>query len=112
MNKEKIEPENLLIGVDDISLPLGTLRLQGQGGAGGHNGIGNEFPRGAQCDFVLSSFGPDDNAIIESQFPTAIEMIKSFCLSGLNFTMNHYNKRKPTLPSADTPSEEKPDAEK
>lgn len=131
MNKEKIEPENLLIVVDDLSLPLGTLRLKGQGGAGGHNGlrhieqilcsqmyarlrmgIGNDFPRGAQCDFVLSSFGPEDNAVVESQFPTAIEMIKSFCLSGLNFTMNHYNKRKPTLPSADTPSEEKPDAEK
>lgn len=118
MNKEKIEPERLLVVVDDLSLPPGTLRLKGQGGAGGHNGlkhieqvlcsqqyarlrigIGNAFPRGAQCDFVLSAFDQDDSKVIESQLSTAIEIIKSFCLAGLDYTMNHYNKHKPELPS-------------
>ena len=125
MNKENIEPERLLIVADDLSLPLGTLRLKGKGGAGGHNGlghieqilcsqqyarlrvgIGNDFPRGAQVDFVLSSFSPEDNAVIESQIPAAIEIIKSFCLAGLDYTMNHFNKRKPQLPAAE-PQEEK-----
>mgnify|MGYP002620771292 CR=1 FL=1 len=124
MNKEKIEPEHLLVVVDDLSLPLGTLRLRGQGGAGGHNGlkhieqvlcsqqyarlrigIGNAFPRGAQCDFVLSAFEQDDSKVIESQLPTAIEIIKSFCLAGLDYTMNHYNKHKPELPSGNNQGE-------
>ena len=112
LNKENIAGEHLLVVVDDLSLPVGTLRLKGKGGAGGHNGlrhieqvlcsqqyarlrvgIGNGFPPGAQVDFVLSSFDADDRAVIDAQLPTAIDIIKSFCLAGLDITMNQYNGR-------------------
>ena len=118
LNKENIPGENLLVVVDDLSLPVATLRLKGKGGAGGHNGlghieqvlcsqnyarlrvgIGNDFPRGSQCDFVLSDFDDADNALIEQQLPTAVEIIKTFCLSGLDFTMNRFNKHKPVMPA-------------
>ena len=112
MEKENIAPENLLIVVDDLSLPTGTLRLKGKGNDAGHNGlkhiaqilgsqayarlkfgIGNDFPRGAQADFVLGKFNAEDEAIIEKQLPTACEIVKSFCLAGVTITMNQYNKK-------------------
>ena len=112
LEKENIPNENLLIVVDDLSLPTGTLRLKGKGSDGGHNGlkhiaqligqnyarlkfgIGNEFHRGAQVDYVLGKFGAEDEAIIEQQLPTACDIIKSFCLAGITITMNQYNKKK------------------
>ncbi len=112
LEKENIPTENLLVIVDDLSLPVGTLRLRGKGSDGGHNGlkhiaqligqnyarlkfgIGNEFPRGGQVDFVLGKFSSDDEAIIERQLPTACDIIKSFCLAGLTITMNQYNNKK------------------
>ena len=112
LEKENIPNENLLIVVDDLSLPTGTLRLKGKGSDGGHNGlkhiaqligqnyarlkfgIGNEFPRGAQVDYVLGKFDAEDEAIIEQQLPTACDIIKSFCLAGITITMNQYNKKK------------------
>ena len=112
LNKENIAGEHLLVVVDDLSLPVGTLRLRGKGGAGGHNGlhhieqvlcsqnyarlrvgIGNGFPPGAQVDFVLGEFDADERTAIDALMPTAIDIIKSFCLAGLDITMNHYNKR-------------------
>ncbi len=121
MNKENIPGENLLVVVDDLSLPVGTLRLKGKGSAGGHNGlrhieqilcsqnyarlrvgIGNGFPHGAQIDFVLGEFDADDRALINAQLPTAIDIIKTFCLSGLDFTMNRFNRHKPTLSNGST----------
>ncbi len=111
LEKENIPNENLLIVVDDLSLPTGTLRLKGKGSDGGHNGlkhiaqligqnyarlkfgIGNDFPRGAQADFVLGKFSTEDEAFIEKQLPTACEMIKSFCLAGITITMNQFNKK-------------------
>ena len=117
MNKENIPGENLLVVVDDLSLPVGTLRLKGKGSAGGHNGlrhieqilcsqnyarlrigIGNGFPPGSQINFVLSDFDAEDRAVIDAQIPTAIDIIKTFCLSGLDFTMNMYNRKTPALP--------------
>lgn len=113
MNKENILPEHLLIVVDDLSLPIGTLRLKGKGSDGGHNGlkhiaqilgsqnyarlkfgIGNEFSRGGQVDFVLGKFDDEDNTVVEKQIPTACEIIKSFCLAGLTITMNQFNNKK------------------
>lgn len=117
MDKENIQPENLLVVVDDLSLPTGTLRLKGKGSDGGHNGlkhiaqligqnyarlkfgIGNDFPRGAQCDFVLGKFDAEDEAIIEKQLTTACEMVKSFCLAGITITMNQFNKKGNPAPS-------------
>lgn len=112
MEKENIQPENMLVVVDDLSLPTGTLRLKGKGSDGGHNGlkhiaqligqnyarlkfgIGNDFPRGGQCDFVLGKFDAEDESIIEKQLPIACEIVKSFCLAGITITMNQYNKKK------------------
>ena len=111
LEKENIELENMLVVVDDLSLPTGALRLKGKGSDGGHNGlkhiaqligqgyarlkfgIGNDFPRGAQADFVLGKFSSEDEAIIEKQLPTACEMVKSFCLAGITITMNQFNKK-------------------
>jgi len=111
LEKENISTENLLIVVDDLSLPTGTLRLKGKGSDGGHNGlkhiaqligqnyarlkfgIGNDFPRGGQVDFVLGKFSSEDEILIEKQLPTACEIIKSFCLAGITITMNQFNKK-------------------
>lgn len=110
--QEKIPVENLLVIVDDLSLPVGKLRLRGNGSSGGHNGlksiescmmtqnyarikfgIGNDFPKGAQCDFVLGRFSEEDERIISEKLDYVGEMIKSFCLQGLERTMNQYNKK-------------------
>ena len=112
VEKENILPENILVVVDDLSLPVGTLRLKGKGSDGGHNGlkhiaqilgsqayarlkvgIGNDFPRGAQADFVLGKFNAEDEGVIEKQLPTACDIVKSFCLAGITITMNQYNKK-------------------
>lgn len=111
-NKENIELENILVIVDDLSLPFGAIRLKGKGSDGGHNGlkniaamlqtesyarlrfgIGNDFPRGAQVDYVLGTLSDDENATFNDRAPIVIEAIKSFCLSGLSFTMTHYNNK-------------------
>lgn len=110
--QEKIPVENILVVVDDLSLPVGKIRLRGNGSAGGHNGlkniescmmtqnyarikfgIGNDYPRGAQADFVLGKFSDEDNAVIDEKVEYVGEMIKSFCLQGLDRTMNQYNKK-------------------
>lgn len=112
MQRENIPLERLLVVVDDIALPLGTLRLKPRGSDAGHNGlkhiattlgtqdyarlrigIGNDFPRGAQVDYVLGHFPPDDRALIESRLETAGQIVKSFCLAGIDITMNQFNKR-------------------
>ena len=110
--QEKIPVERILVLVDDLSLPVGKIRMRGSGSDGGHNGlkniascmltqnyarikfgIGNDFPRGTQIDFVLGKFSDEDNRIIEEQTDYVGEMIKSFCLQGLDRTMNQYNRK-------------------
>ena len=110
--QEKIPVENILVIVDDLSLPVGKIRMRGSGSAGGHNGlkniescmmtqnyarikfgIGNEFPRGGQIDFVLGQFSDEDNKLVDEKLDYVGEMIKSFCLQGLDRTMNQYNKK-------------------
>lgn len=111
LDKENIPTERLLVIVDDLALPLGTLRLKGNGSNGGHNGlghiqqligqqyarlrvgIGNDFPKGAQVDWVLGRYDAEDMKILEPCFEKAIEIIKSFVLAGLNITMNQFNKK-------------------
>lgn len=56
-------------------------------------GIGNDFPRGGQVDYVLGEFGPEDLARMDERIAVACEMVKSFALAGIQFTMNHYNKK-------------------
>lgn len=111
MQKEKIPVERVLVVVDDLALPFGALRLRPGGSEAGHNGlrsitqclgtqqyarlrfgIGNDFPRGGQVDFVLGKFGPEDLSAMPERVEMAGEIVKSFALSGIDFTMNHYNK--------------------
>ena len=110
--KENIPLENVLIVVDDLALPFGTLRLKGNGSDAGHNGlkhiastlgtqnyarlrfgIGNDFPRGGQIDYVLGHFTDEDWKTMEERLATAGEIIKSFCLAGIDITMNQFNKK-------------------
>lgn len=121
MQIEKIPIENLLILVDDISLPFGTTRLRSQGSAGGHNGlrnieecigsqnyarlkfgVGNNFSQGHQIDYVLGVWDPEEEEQLDELCKTTTEIIKSFCLQGVARTMTLYNSKKPaTQPSAD-----------
>lgn len=112
MQEEKIPLENVLIVVDDLALPFGTLRLKGKGSDAGHNGlkhiaatlgtqdyarlrfgIGSDFPRGKQIEYVLGRFSDEDLKTMDERLETAGEIIKSFCLAGINITMNQFNKR-------------------
>lgn len=112
MQQEKIPLENVLVIVDDLALPFGTLRLKGKGSDAGHNGlrhialtlgtenyarlrfgIGNNFPRGGQVDYVLSPFDENDWETMDERLKTAGEIVKSFCLAGIDITMNQFNKK-------------------
>ena len=106
MQKENIPLENVLIIVDDLALPFGTLRLKSNNGLkhiatilGTQNyarlrfGIGNDFPRGGQIDFVLGHFTDEDWKTMDERLETAGEIAKSFCLAGIDITMNQFNKK-------------------
>ncbi len=111
-NKENIELENILVIVDDLSLPFGAIRLKGKGSDGGHNGlkniaallqtesyarlrfgIGNDFPRGMQIEYVLGALTKEQQDIFKTRVEIAIDAIKSFCLSGPAFTMTNFNNK-------------------
>ena len=112
MQKEKIELENLLIVVDDLALPFGQLRLKPKGSDAGHNGlkhiaqilgtqayarlrfgIGNDFPKGAQVDYVLGLFTEEDLKTMDERVEMAGQIIKSWVLAGMAITMNQFNKK-------------------
>ena len=112
MQKENIPLENLLIVVDDLALPFGTLRLKGKGSDAGHNGlkhiaailgtqnyarlrfgIGNNFPSVVQIDYVVGHFSDEECKMLPERLKTAGEIIKSFCLAGIDITMNQFNKK-------------------
>ena len=111
MNDLKIPKENLLVIVDDLALPFGTLRLRTKGSAAGHNGlknielllggqdyprlrfgIGDSFGKGQQIDYVLSNFTKDEFEKLPSIIDQTNEMILSFCAIGAERTMNLFNK--------------------
>ena len=110
MHEEKIPLENLLVMVDDLNLPFGTIRIRKQGSAGGHNGlkhieqvlctanyarvrfgIGNEFTHGAQIGFVLGQWTDEEEKQLSDRLKITSEIIPSFCLQGIERTMNQYN---------------------
>ena len=106
-----IPRENLLVIVDELQLPFGTLRIKPKGSDGGHNGlkslqeslggqdyarlrfgIGNGFSRGRQIDYVLGAFDEEEIAVLPEHLDRAGEMVRSFCFSGLQQTMNNFNR--------------------
>ena len=110
--KEKIELENILVIVDDIALPFGAIRIKPSGSDAGHNGlkniaqmlgtqsyprlrfgIGDNFPRGCQIDYVLGHFTLDERQKLPVRIDVAIDAIKAFVLSGLQFAMCNYNNK-------------------
>lgn len=111
MNKENVIPENILVITDDLALPLGSLRLRKKGSDGGHNGlisiiehlgtsefprlrvgIGADFEKGQQVDYVLSRWTKEEEKILTPKIEQSIEVIKSFGLIGVDKTMNLFNR--------------------
>ena len=99
LNKENIDQKRLLVISDDVALPVGAFRLKANGSNGGHNGlghiqqlIGQDYPRGAQVDWVLGRFSDDDLLKLKPSIDIAVDIIKSFVLAGIDITMNQYNK--------------------
>jgi len=110
MTKEKISIENLLIITDDINLPFGTLRIKTKGSHGGHNGlkdiqdklntsiynrfrfgIGDDFSKGRQVDYVLADWDKDEEASLPERLDKSIEVIKGYGTAGISNTMNAFN---------------------
>ena len=111
MQKEDVPLENILVIVDDLALPLGALRMRKKGSDGGHNGlisiighlesteftrirfgIGNDFAKGYQVDYVLGRWTAEETKTLIPRVKEAVEMIKSFVLIGPDRTMNVFNK--------------------
>ena len=112
LQKEEIPIENLLVLVDDLALPFGTLRLKSKGSAGGHNGleninqvlgrndyarlrfgIGDNFHKGFQVDYVLGEWSAEEKKELPAKIDNCIEIIQSFGTIGVERTMNFYNKK-------------------
>ncbi len=110
MNELKIPLENVLIVVDELALPLGTLRMRTKGSSAGHNGlknieellatskyprlrfgIGDEFSKGKQIDYVLGEFTSDEQIDLSTLIDKSCEMILSFASIGAQRTMNEFN---------------------
>ena len=112
LKKTKLTPEKLLVIVDDVALPFGTIRIRPKGGDGGHNGldsinqilntqeyarlrfgIGNDFFHGQQVEYVLSQWNAEEQKLLPEKINSCIEIIKSFGIIGLELTMTKYNKK-------------------
>lgn len=110
--QEGIDIDHILIIVDDIALPFGTIRIKPSGSDAGHNGlkniaqmlgtnayprlrfgIGNDFPRGCQIDYVLGHFTLDQRQQLPTRVDIAVDAIREFCLAGIQRAMNTYNNK-------------------
>ncbi len=111
LKKENVPIENMLVIVDDLALPLGSIRMRPKGSDGGHNGlahisnvlstneypririgIGNSFRKGTQINYVLGIWSPEEKKFMEERSNIVIEMIKSFAFAGIELTMTAFNK--------------------
>jgi len=112
LQAEKLSKASLLVVTDDLALPFGTLRMKGKGSDGGHNGltsiqetlnsteyarlrfgIGSEFSKGKQVDYVLGEWGREEKEKLPERIETAVEMIRSFGTIGLERTMTAFNNK-------------------
>ena len=110
MDKEKISIENILVVTDDVNIDFGTIRLKAKGSAGGHNGlkdvqeklntqqyarfrfgVGGNYSKGRQVDFVLGEWNKEENSQLIERLPTSAKIITSFGTAGLANTMNAFN---------------------
>jgi PTH1 family peptidyl-tRNA hydrolase len=110
LTKEKVAIENLLVICDDLNLDFGAIRVKGKGSDGGHNGlkdinavlntqqyarfrfgVGADFSKGRQVDYVLGEWGSEENKALPERLDKGCEIIKSFGTAGLNNTMNAFN---------------------
>ena len=110
LNKENIDQQRLLVVSDDVAIPVGQFRLKASGSNGGHNGlghiqqligqnyarlrmgIGNDYPVGSQIDHVLGRFPQEELDLLQPAIDTAVDIIRSFVLAGIDITMNQYNR--------------------
>ena len=112
LQKENIPKENLLAIADDIALSFGTIRIRTKGGDGGHNGltsiiesigsssfarlrfgIGSNYPKGAQADYVLSTWNEEEKKILPERIVICMDAVKSFIAHGISQTMNNFNNK-------------------
>jgi PTH1 family peptidyl-tRNA hydrolase len=112
LTQENIVLENLLVITDDLALPFGKLRLKKNGSDGGHNGltsiietlgtnnfprlrfgVGNEFQKGGQVDYVLGKWNEEQKKLLDEKISDAVECIKSFATAGIELTMTNFNKK-------------------
>jgi len=110
LQAEKIPIENLMVITDDIALPFGKLRMKGKGSDGGHNGlkdiqatlntqeyarlrfgVGSDFSKGRQADYVLGKWDKEENLDLPERIGVATEFIKGFTSIGLDMTMTNWN---------------------
>lgn len=110
LDTENIEIENMIVITDDIDLPIGTIRIKSKGGGGSHNGlnhiietlghqnfprlrfgIGKDYPKGFQVDYVLGRFSKEDLEVVNPAIERCTEAIYSFVNNGIAQTMNHFN---------------------
>lgn len=110
MDKEKIALENVLVIVDDVALPLSKIRLRSGGSDGGHNGlksiqellgtaaypklrfgIGNNYPKGRQADFVLGKWLKEEEPLVKQKIDVCVDAIETIASAGMATAMNKYN---------------------
>ena len=111
MTELKIQPQNMLVVLDDLAIPFGTIRIRVKGSDGGHNGlkdidatlgnnnyprlrfgVGNEFAKGRQVDYVLGKWNAEERKLLNERIKVACEAINSFMFEGIERAMNKYNK--------------------
>lgn len=111
LQKCKVAITHSLVIVDDITLPLGVVRIKAQGGSAGHNGLKNiemnlstqtyprlrigiasHFARGQQADYVLAPFTSNEQQLLPKIIEQACEVVYTFCTSGVVYTMGKYNR--------------------
>lgn len=112
LDHEDLTPDKLLVVVDDLALPFGAIRLKPSGSDAGHNGlknialmlktnayprlrfgIGNDYPRGCQIDYVLGRFTPEQRQELPARVEVAVEAVKEFCLMGIDRAMCDFNNK-------------------
>lgn len=110
--KENIDLSHILVVVDDIALPFGAIRIKPSGSDAGHNGlkniaamlntqayarlrfgVGNDFPKGCQVDYVLGHFSLEQRQQMPVRVDIACDAIRAFCLSGIDFAMCNFNNK-------------------